>query len=344
MDKNNFNKANGSNEEKMLIVKGLLRDIEDNNLSEKESSLIGQLKEAYAVGGKKKKLSKRELNRAVKRNRQAILLKRKSTAPNRKRYGINVYLISGAIAASILIILVFSLYNTVQTSPNDVGYEIVQNNNLDHRFSTERNMKRITLADGSTVFLNRGSSISLRKGKFNAYTREVWLEEGEAFFEVTKDPNRPFIVHTMNGISTQVLGTSFNIKSYSYLSDQVISVNSGRVQVINESLKKIVLEPNYKVSISNNDGRFTPGKTDARFISDWRTGKIVFENASISEIAFRIQQYYDMEVLYDESMFKNNQIYTFFTPETTIEEFVATIGKLTNSTYKIENSKIYLYK
>lgn len=344
MDKSRFSEKNSSDEKKKFLVKGLLRKMAENNLSPKESSLVRQLKKSSAAQGAKKKLSTRQLNRAVKRNRQAILQKRNGAAPNRRNRGIHAPFIIGTVAASVLILLVFSLYNTLQPSQNPSGHDIVQNDKLDHRFSTEKNMKRITLADGSTVFLNRGTSISLRKGKFNAHTREVWLEEGEAFFEVAKDPSRPFIVHTLNGISTRVLGTSFNIKSYSDLSDQVISVNSGRVQVINQSLEKIVLDPNYKVSVSNDDGLFTSGEADARAISAWRTGKIVLDNASISEVAFRIQQYYDVEVVYDTSEFKNDRIFTSFTLETPIEEVTSVIGKLTNASFRIENTKILLYK
>lgn len=344
MDKSKFSKKNSSDEKKRFLVKGLLRKMAENDLSPKESSLVRQLKKSPTAQGAKKKLSTRQLNRAVKRNHQAILQKRNGAAPNRRNRGIHAHFIIGTVAASVLILLVFSLYNTLQPSQNPSGHDIVQNDKLDHRFSTEKNMKRITLADGSTVFLNRGTSISLRKRKFNAHTREVWLEEGEAFFEVAKDPSRPFIVHTLNGISTRVLGTSFNIKSYSDLSDQVISVNSGRVQVINQSLEKIVLDPNYKVSVSNDDGHFTSGEVDARAISEWRTGKIVLDNASISEVAFRIQQYYDVEVVYDASKFKNDRIFTSFTLETPIEEVTSVVGKLTNASFRIDNSKIFLYK
>src|SRR5690554_4435275 len=243
---------------KRILIKGLLRKMERKDLSGKEVSLIKHLKGTSQIRSKGKNLSKRELNRAVKRNKELLLLKRNGTIPVKKSRKLDHNFVIGTVAASIVIFLVFSLYNSLQKPSDFLANEITQNDNLDQRFSTDESVKKITLTDGSTVFLNKGTIISLRKGKFTAHTREVWLEEGEAFFDITKDTNRPFIVHSKNGISTRVLGTSFNIKSYSDLNNQVITVNTGRVQVINKEQERIVLDPNYKVTISNDVGQFIP--------------------------------------------------------------------------------------
>ena len=329
---------------KRILIKGLLRKMESKDLSEKEVSLIRHLKRNSHTVSKDRKLSKRELNRAVKRNKDLILKKRNDSTQVEKYRRLNYRIVIGSVAASVAIILVLSLYNSFLKPTDNLGYEIAQNNNIDQSFTTESDLKKITLPDGSTVFLNRETSISLRKGSFTAYTREIWLDEGEAFFNITKDLTRPFIVHTNNGNSTRVLGTSFNIKSYSNLDNQVISVNSGRVQVINKNEEKIILDPNYKVTISNSAGQFVPGTTDAQAVSDWRSGKIFFENAPISEVAFRIKQIYNMEVVYNESSFSDDYIYTFFTPESSIESVLTAICKLTKSTYKIDGTQIFITK
>src|SRR5690554_5312629 len=328
---------------KRKLIKGLLRKMESNDLSEKEVSLIRNLKRNSKTS-EAGKLSKRELNRAVKRKKELLLKKRNGSTQVEKYRRLNYRIVIGSVAASVAIILVLSLYNNFLKPTDNLGYEIAQNNNIDQSFTTESDLKKITLPDGSTVFLNRETSISLRKESFTAYTREIWLDEGEAFFNITKDLTRPFIVHTNNGNSTRVLGTSFNIKSYSNLDNQVISVNSGRVQVINKNEEKIILDPNYKVTISNSAGQFVPGTTDAQAVSDWRSGKIFFENAPISEVAFRIKQIYNMEVVYNESSFSDDYIYTFFTTTSSIDNVLTAICKLTKSTYKIEGSQIFLTK
>lgn len=333
-------------EEKMGInlIRVLMRKMEDGTLSPKEEHLIKQLKSSHKKGNGSKNLSKAQLNRAVRRNRNAIREKCNRSLPSKEKKKTSLGYFYGAVSAVAVIVLIFSLYLTKDPSENRYGIETVINNSIDNRFTTGDKMKRITLADGSTIYLNRETSLSLRKGKFNAYTREVWLDEGEAFFSITRDVNRPFIVHSPNGVSTHVLGTSFNIKSYGALPDQVITVNTGRVQVLNERKEKILLEPDYKVSISSSDGSFTPGKTDAQSLSAWRSGKIVLENASLMEISFYLMQYYNVELIYDEERFSNELIYTFFTPEMPLAEVITVIGKLINATHHINGNKVYLEK
>lgn len=327
-----------------ILIRALLRKIEKNDLSEKEKRILSRLKSGYHPANSRKKITRAQLNRAVERNRTAIMLKSMGSTSSTERKHVRFNYIIGTVAAIILLLLVFTLYNTLQSPLEKSGQELVLNNNVNHRLTTDKNMKRITLADGSTVYMNRGTSLSLRKGKFNAFTREVWLEEGEAFFQVTKDPHRPFVVHTRGGVSTRVLGTSFNIKSYAELSEQVISVNTGKVQVMNAKQEKIILEPNYKVTISGNDGHFASGKTDAQSMSDWKTGKITFENASLKEVSFRLKQYYDIELVYDEDTFRNELIYSSFTTETTLQEVLIVLSKLLNAEWTLDGTKIYLRK
>lgn len=333
-------------EEKMGInlIRVLMRKMEEGTLSPKEEHLINQLKSSYIKGNGKRNISNSQLNRAVRRNRNAIREKCNRSLLSKEKKRPTVGYFYGAVSAVAVLVLIFSLYLTKDPSENSYGIETLINNSIDNRFTTGDKMKRITLADGSTIYLNRKTSLSLKKGKFNAYTREVWLDEGEAFFTITRDVNRPFIVHSPNGVSTHVLGTSFNIKSYSALPDQVITVNTGKVQVLNEHKEKILLEPDYKVSISSSDGSFTPGKTDAQSVSDWRSGKIVLENASLIEISFYLLQYYNVELIYDEERVSNEQIYTFFTPEMPLEEVITIIGKLFNATCHINGTKVYLEK
>jgi len=326
------------------LIRTLLRKIEKNDLSEKEKRMLGQLKSEYHPADGRKKISRAQLNRAVERNRTAILLKSMGSTSSKERKHVRFNYIIGTAAAVVLLLLVYTLYNTLQSPIESSGQKLVWNDNANHRLTTDKNMKRITLADGSTVYMNRGTSLSLRKGKFNAYTREVWLEEGEAFFQVARNPGRPFVVHTRGGISTRVLGTSFNIKSYAELSEQVISVNTGKVQVMNAKQEKIILEPNYKVSISGDDGNFVSGKTNAQSMSDWKTGKIAFENASLKEVSFRLRQHYDVELVYDENKFGNELIYTSFTTETPLQEVLIILGKLLNAECTQDSTKIYLRK
>ncbi|MBF6626966.1 MAG: FecR domain-containing protein [Proteiniphilum sp.] len=325
------------------LIKGLLRKIDEGNLTEKDENLIKLLKLSHDKD-QTKRLTRRQLERAVSRNRQAIFQKSEEPKMHHRKKRIHHTLVYGVAASVAILVLFFSIYFSTDLARINSSVENESEQATENLYTTGDKIKRITLADGSTIFLNKESTISLRKGKFNAFIREVWLDEGEAFFIITKDANRPFIVHSPNGVSTHVLGTSFNIKSYNKLPDQVISVNTGKVQVFNEHQQEIILEPNYKVSISSQDGSFTSGKTDALSVAEWRTGKIVFENASLGEISFRLKQYFDVELIYDEMKFSQDLIYTHFTPEMPLEEVLTILGRLVNATFHKEGKKVYLHK
>ncbi|MBK5196341.1 MAG: FecR domain-containing protein [Proteiniphilum sp.] len=344
LDKDYFKQKSIDEKMDINLIRVLMRKMEKGSLSEKEVHVMKQLRGTYKKGNGKKNISNAQLNRAVSRNKQAILKKSNGSVHFKENRKIRIDYFYGAVSVVAVLVLLFSLYISTDSSDNKNGVEIVTNSLINNRFTTDDNIKRITLADGSTVYLNRETSLSLREGRFNADIREVWLDEGEAFFSITKDPNRPFIVHSPNGVTTRVLGTSFNIKSYSELPDQVITVNTGKVQVLNERKEEMIIEPNYKVSISSSDGIFTPGKTNAQSVSDWRSGKIVLENASLKEISFYLRQYYSVELIYDDERFSDEQIYTFFTPEMPLEEVITVISKLFNATSHTDGTKVYLEK
>lgn len=253
--------------------------------------------------------------------------------------------ISASVAAVIALLFLITpninrnnAYNTNQTTN-------LAQNTIARQFTTDKKIKRVTLADGSVVHLNMASTLSLHKGKFNKDTREVWLDEGEAFFEITKDPKRPFIVHTADGLSTQVLGTSFNIKAYSELGEQVISVKTGRVQVSKEGGNKAVLLPNNKASFNANEGTLTTGITDGNLAAEWRTGNIVFQAAKIKEVAFRLKQYHNVEVtVSNNAIHPHTQLDISFSPNTPLQQIVYEIAKIYNVRYRITDNQVKFYR
>ena len=106
---------------------------------------------------------------------------------------------------------------------------------------------KLTLADGSQVWLNAGSKL-LYPEKFSGSQREVTLE-GEGFFEVTKNAQMPFLVHA-GKITLKVLGTRFNVKAYSEDPDIETTLISGKVQVMlnDDPEKEIILAPHEKIN------------------------------------------------------------------------------------------------
>jgi len=120
------------------------------------------------------------------------------------------------------------------------------------------NRTKIVLPDGSQVWLNAGSNLDYNNSVFNKDLREVTLN-GEAYFDVTRDPEKPFIIHTKK-MDIKVLGTVFNVRSYSDEKIAEAALIKGSIEVTLKDRKdqKIVLKANEKISIANEEPKTEP--------------------------------------------------------------------------------------
>jgi ferric-dicitrate binding protein FerR (iron transport regulator) len=202
----------------------------------------------------------------------------------------------------------------------------------------------ITLVDGSRVFLNSGSSISFPK-VFDNSVREITLE-GEAFFEVTRNPKQPFIVRT-GDLVTRVLGTSFNIEAFNN-DDISVSVATGRVQVTqgvgdsqDEISQTIFLDPSQKVSYQNH--RFTLSYVDIEKTIAWKNNTLRFDDTPLSTVVATLARWYDVSIIFDNNDIINCRINGQFKGQR-LEEVLRSIRYMYNIEYKMTNSnKIVLY-
>jgi len=151
---------------------------------------------------------------------------------------------------------------------------------------------RITLPDGSLVWLNSASSIAY-DGKFSSGARHIELK-GEAFFEVNADPSRPFIVTTGN-INTTALGTSFNITAYD-LNNVHVSLVSGKAKV--EDLSggySVHLNPGEGIKPAM-EGGLTVYKFDPATVAAWKDGILVLNGESLQSFKDIIEKWYGVSV------------------------------------------------
>ncbi|WP_162340537.1 FecR family protein [Cyclobacterium salsum] len=148
----------------------------------------------------------------------------------------------------------------------------------------------ISLADGTRVMLNAGSSLSYEESRFKA-VRDVFLE-GEAFFEVAHDPGRPFTVNA-GGVNTTALGTSFNIMAYKD-EKQMVSLVTGKVSIAlpNSKKEEILLAPKEAISISPDKMLVSRTKFDEDAILAWTRKTIVFEDTKLVEAIRALENWY----------------------------------------------------
>jgi transmembrane sensor len=193
------------------------------------------------------------------------------------------------IAATVVILLgVTWIYTSKFSEPEMIKFASLANE-----------QKEIVLPDESVVYLNANSSIEYPE-KFKGDTREIKLE-GEAFFEIKKNPSKPFIIHTASAY-TKVLGTSFNVRARKNSEEIVVSVKTGKVEVGIDAEHKVQLEPGYtaKVNLAKKDVErlVTPSEN---YLS-WKTREINFADVTIAEVIEFMESYYDVEVSANEEI------------------------------------------
>lgn len=159
---------------------------------------------------------------------------------------------------------------------------------------------KLHLPDGTVVWLNGGSTIRFPERFSRSNTREVKLS-GEAFFDVAHNKQKPFIVYTGN-VKTQVLGTSFNISSYSQLEEVKISVIRGKVAVsaiVQQNVASsatIKLTPNQQAIYNKKTTTLVKEKADANGTTQWIKGGYEFRDATMTEIALALENRFNIKI------------------------------------------------
>lgn len=156
--------------------------------------------------------------------------------------------------------------------------------------TTSGQMKKVILPDSSVVHLNANSRIRV-PNRFSLKDRQFYLEEGEAFFEVTKDKTRPFIIHSAQ-LNVKVLGTSFNVRSYRQLSDIRVVVTTGKVRVSGNNLVYGVLSPGQQITYHKGSKTAELSEVRPSDSQAWINGKVYLEKAGFDELALTMYNMY----------------------------------------------------
>lgn len=178
-------------------------------------------------------------------------------------------------------------YNTSSGGKNTVMFNTI---------STPRGGQyQLQLSDGSNVWLNAASSITFPT-QFSGTTREVTIK-GEAYFEIAHDKKKPFMV-TNGDLSVQVLGTHFNVKTYSDGPTFQVTLLEGGVNVINEN-NHVILSPGWQAIIKKSGIIDVDRNANIEEVMAWKNGKFIFNREDIQTIMRRLSRWYDIDVAYD---------------------------------------------
>lgn len=189
-----------------------------------------------------------------------------------------------------------------------------------NEISTRQGSKsKIQLPDGSVVWLNAGSKLTYNK-EYGQQLREVSLT-GEGYFDVMKNKDKPFIIHTSN-INIKVLGTAFNVRAYPEDKQTETSLIRGSIEVTvnNRPDDKFTLSPNEKLIVENDFFiKKEAEKSDSKYAqpaisinklkysgidstvaeTQWIDNKLVFDDESFADLAVRMERWYDVDIEID---------------------------------------------
>lgn len=194
----------------------------------------------------------------------------------------------------------------------------------------------VTLFDGTNIWLNSGSTLKYEHN-FNKKSREVYLD-GEAYFDVTKNEERPFFVNAKN-TRIKVLGTIFNVKAYLDESKVEIVLVEGKVQFIVKD-KSIVLKPGEHLVFSEKTNRLTKTKVNITEYIAWKGGKIYFNNETLLELTHQIERWYEVKFQFTEEHIKNYRFTGVINKDKTLDYTLKIIAAINKVDFELNNEQI----
>ena len=255
--------------------------------------------------------------------------------PDDKKAGLVYYLLRMAACLLVGCALYFMVGKFKSAQPSLITYS---------KYSTQKGERReIQLPDGSVVTLNAASSIQIASD-FGVKKRDVLLQ-GEAFFQVSKDKTRPFIIKT-GKIYTRVVGTSFNINAYADENLISVAVATGKVQVEKDAAegKTLIgrdLTHNQLLVYDLKKDSCSQTLADADLLSAWKTNKLVFNQASITQITRVLERWYNISVVFTGKPRKTG-LYTVTFDNCSLEKLLPLLANLSGITYEIKKQQLIM--
>jgi len=199
--------------------------------------------------------------------------------PAARRFSTRAFLGIGGIAAAVLLTIV-------------VRPDIFQPEKHEILATAAGERRDVTLSDGSTVHLNTNTQVAVTMSRG---TRNVHLEKGEALFEVTRDPSRPFHV-AAGDRDVRVVGTAFNVLRHN--GRITVTVERGTVDVSADGVRTSVrLGAGDQYAAREGARTYQVAKIDPTIAAAWRDGRAIFTNATLSEVASDLSRYYGKPIV-----------------------------------------------
>lgn len=191
----------------------------------------------------------------------------------------------------------------------------------------------VTLSDGTRVMLNANSTLEYPASFDDAEVREVRLK-GEAHFEVTKNPHRPFVVKA-GEMQTQVLGTIFDVKAYRKDAPKV-TLMQGKVKVSNADTE-VEMRPGQTATLQADKIVVSKASPSA---SDWLEGDFDMDQVTLAEAMSDIGAWYNKTVVFQSQANMDKLIHFRFSRKASLQEIITALNEMGVAKVRIEKGKI----
>lgn len=264
--------------------------------------------------------------------------------------------------------VVFTLYNK---NKKDIAFNTIEAAKLTQSEVSTKNGSRtkIQLPDGTTVWLNGSSKLVYNNKHFGENLREVTLT-GEGYFEVVKNPDKPFIIHTAK-MDIKVLGTIFNVRCYPEEKNTETSLIKGSIEVTLKNRKeKIMMKPSEKLILTDEEiiqpdkavsadakggakvqqapilllRHLTVLPQDSTIVETaWVENRLVFSSELFEDVALKMEKWYGIEIKFADEKIKLEPLTATFKKET-VNEALHALQLTTKFNYKINHDIITISK
>lgn len=277
---------------------------------------------------------KAQLWQHIQGNRSNEADKPESNPTKMHRGQLRRWLVPVGIAASLLIVASFYLVERTANNGSDrsavAEYREIQ---VPHGKKMQ-----VTLPDSTVVYLNAGTTLKY-PARFDGRRSHVLLE-GEGFFEVTQNPDQPFVVETPYAIA-KVLGTRFNIRSRD-TDHSSLTVAEGKVQFTAPGCPDtLVLTPN-KQGIFNGK-TMNQSEVNSRNYTAWTSGEIIFNGISLAEALPELERWYDVHITLQNPELADYRVKASFV-SASLSSVLHDLGFSMNIKYRIKDKEVILYR
>lgn len=200
---------------------------------------------------------------------------------------------------------------------------------------------KVRLADGTLVYLNSATRMKYPV-KFDEKERKVYLS-GEAYFEVAKDPERPFFVE-MEGVEVRVYGTSFNVNTHQEGNIQTVLVKGSiGVKVLSSGMESMI-RPGQMAEFKQGNTKVDVKDVNVAVYTDWKDGIFRFENQRLEDILAVLSNWYDMNVFYQTVSVKELHFSGYMERYKDVSVILEAITLSTGVTFSIQGKTIVVSK